>query len=595
MPRQSFYFSDGPYLKAMQGLHAALSGSEAFIKFIGPPRTGKSGVCEKLTQFMGHKGYRVLYFDYAVESPDMLRSMLARELDIPDTVNMLRHLEDALAKESDKPLIIIFDDAHQLSDITLVEIVRLAGVQVDQKRVINLVLCGEPALEKRLNNKREFITLLHHVSHNFLIEPMSADTTLQFLGAFLENSQLPAIQLEPAAQNLFFKSCKGYPGPAFSLCQLLVSIRQHSVEQVPVTKEELQLAIRSADGEQSVPSSSFRDGNRWMIGAPVAAVLVIASLALLMRQLSPPDEESVEDVVPQLEEGSVAAGTDVASPFAIDEIAVEASITDTARDEGQPNTESQVLIAQSISDSRTNRESDAVIEEEPVSDSNLALVTAQERGIPPEILVEPDFESMASAAIAEETAQPALSIDQNESAPPQLASVTLTRPMLMLEEEEVELPDSSNEVVSQEIEELAVHENVADAAEDSIAVSEVEVSSAEQMVNAWVDAWQNQELEQYFASYDENFVPRYHRSKSAWRSNRERVIGNASQISLEISDFVMVSEDGETIEVHFWLAYKSPTYADDTRKKLILRRVPASNTLAASWLILEEINLEVRV
>ena len=42
------------------------------------------------------------------------------------------------------------------------------------------------------------------------------------------------------------------------------------------------------------------------------------------------------------------------------------------------------------------------------------------------------------------------------------------------------------------------------------------------------------------------------------------------------------------IEVHFWLAYESPSYADNTLKKLLL-----SNE-AGSWLIVEEINLEVR-
>jgi len=146
--RQTFYFSDGPYLQAMQGLHAALSGSEAFVKFIGQPRTGKSGVCEKLTQFMRLKDYRVIYFDYPIESPDLLRSMLAKELEIPDSFNIMRHLEDALAAEAEKPLVIIFDDAHLVSDITLIEIYLLAGVQVQQKRVIIFVLCGAAGIRK---------------------------------------------------------------------------------------------------------------------------------------------------------------------------------------------------------------------------------------------------------------------------------------------------------------------------------------------------------------------------------------------------------------------------------------------------------------
>lgn len=330
MARQTFYFSDGPYLQAIQGLHAALSGSEAFVKFIGQPRTGKSGVCEKLTQFMRLKDHRVIYFDYPVESPDMLRSMLAKELDIPNSFNLLRHLEDVLVSEVEKPLVVIFDDAHLLSDITLIEIYRLAGVQVEQKRVINIVLCGETELERRLRGKQvrgkqEFTSLLHHISHNFLLEPMDAATTSHFLLAYLEKMELPGLQLEPAALNQFYKSCKGFPGPAYSLCQLLLSIRQESHELSPITKGELLLAIRSADSEQPVSSSLLREGNRWLLLGPIAAVVVIASLAFLVRLFNPPElQNKVEEPASFAIDVAEQATTSVvaSSPFAADELRV---------------------------------------------------------------------------------------------------------------------------------------------------------------------------------------------------------------------------------------------------------------------------------
>lgn len=584
----------------MQGLHAALSGSEAFVKFIGQPRTGKSGVCEKLTQFMRLKDYQVIYFDYPIESPDMLRSMLAKELDIPDTFNMLRHLEDRLATESGKPLVIIFDDAHQLSDITLIEIYRLAGVQVEQRRVINIVLCGEPELEKRLSSKQEFKSLLQHVSHNFLLEPMNATTAAHFLSAYLEKMELPGLRLDTAALNQFYKSCKGFPGPAYSLCQLVLGIRQGSSEQSPITKEELLLAIRSSNSEQPVSSSLLREGNRWILFAPIAAVVVIASLALLVRQLSPPEEPSSDAVV--------------ASPFAVDELLV--ADTDNPNSIESPlQTESVDVSTQPAVDSTVNQidepdgEQLPSEEELPVSDSNLSLVTAQERGISDETITEPLFEQMASSvSVVKSNDIPTLSvIDESEESstePATLVSVTITRPMLALDDDDIEIAENMQVIEPT----LNLQENAADVVPDvallaleSIeplpepAAPELLPISPQQMVQSWLDAWEGQDLENYFASYADDFVPRYHRSKSAWQSNRERVIGNASQISLELSDFVIISEDAETIEVHFWLAYSSPSYRDDTRKKLVLRKLPASDQAMARLVILEEINLEVRV
>lgn len=417
----------------MHGLHSALSGAEAFVKFIGQPRTGKSGVCKKLTLFMQHKGYRVIYFDHAVESPDMLRSLLAKELDIPDTINILRHLEDALADESGKPLILIFDDAHQLSDITLIDIYRLAGVQVQQKRVINLVLCGEPELERRLSRKKEFTALLHHVSHNFLLDPMDADTTSHFLQAYLQEMGMPGLQLEPAAQSQFFKSCRGFPGPAYSLCQLVLSLRQNDAELSLVTKEDLQRAIRSADSEQPVASGQNREGNRRMLFAPIVAVIVIASLAFLLRQLNPPDsavEEAPSINVDSLVE-STADRTD-SSPFAVDEVSAvsasgAASSSRSAENvdvviESQANTVPVVLAP-------AQEEEPEIVEPVPVSDSDLALVTAQERGIPQESITEPEFEQLAAPPAAlNANVEPVLSAEDESLAVQevvQLANVTL--------------------------------------------------------------------------------------------------------------------------------------------------------------------------
>ena len=55
-----------------------------------------------------------------------------------------------------------------------------------------------------------------------------------------------------------------------------------------------------------------------------------------------------------------------------------------------------------------------------------------------------------------------------------------------------------------------------------------------------------------------------------------------------MTEFQLISQVNGTIEVHFWLAYESPSYSDDTLKKLLLRNE------AGVWLITEEINLEVR-
>ena len=217
MQQNKFYFSGGPYQQILQGLHDSLSTPEAFIKLMGPAHSGKSTLCDKLAQYMRRKGYQVVHFDYAIESPEMLRTMLARELDLPNLTNFARVLEDALVDKTDKPLILIFDDSHLLSDISLIEIYRLAEVQVGTRRMLNIVLCGDTSLEQRLLSNAEFKSLLLQVSHKFYLEPMDAETLSMFFITYLEKAGMQGLQLDPTAMNYFYKSCKLKIYPSLSL------------------------------------------------------------------------------------------------------------------------------------------------------------------------------------------------------------------------------------------------------------------------------------------------------------------------------------------------------------------------------------------
>ena len=105
---------------------------------------------------------------------------------------------------------------------------------------------------------------------------------------------------------------------------------------------------------------------------------------------------------------------------------------------------------------------------------------------------------------------------------------------------------------------------------------------------AWLQAWESQQLEHYFARYHGQFQPRYQESVAAWRQNRQRVIGGAEFIRVQMRDFSVIEESDSEVEVQFWLDYESGRYRDQTLKKLVL--VPGES----GWQILEEVNLELR-
>jgi hypothetical protein len=102
--------------------------------------------------------------------------------------------------------------------------------------------------------------------------------------------------------------------------------------------------------------------------------------------------------------------------------------------------------------------------------------------------------------------------------------------------------------------------------------------------------------EDYFSSYSSEFEPRFENSLAHWRigalahwrASRTRVIGNAQWIRLTLPEYEVIEELPNTVKVHFWLDYESPTFSNSTKKKLVLSRD------SGDWTILEEINLQVR-
>jgi type II secretory pathway predicted ATPase ExeA len=586
----AFYFGEGPYLQTLQGLHSALSAPEAFVKLLGNPQTGKSTLCEKLAQYMRRKGFRVIFFKAAVESPDMLRTMLARELKLPVSSNFARMIEDTLVSEDGRPIVLIFDDAHLLTDITLLEIYRLAEVQVQKKRVLNILLCGELSLEKRLLSKHEFKTMLLSVSNRYELTPMDRETLGQFLYRYVEKCGVPGLQLEPAAMNILYKSCRGYPGPALSLCRLLVESRQGSTDIRPVSKSELTQVLKN-NAQAGLPGGLKSDSQNLRPLLPIAAVIMVASVGFLYQQIGNDDADI---------DSQSAVAEPMPSPFAAGEEAAVETPAEPPSTAGQPEQDSGILAsassgAEQIDAAETTPdvvavasvEDDPPVSEppiqpdiptlpaeipEPVSDSSLALVTAEEIGVADDAISQPEFEPL-SAEVVSDRNETASEMPEEEVSPAQPAQAE---------------PEPQDAEVIVATNALAVVRAEDDASSAAGPLDADPVAQLEAAVLQWLTAWEAQSLDDYFASYHSGFTPRYHDSVAAWRNNRQRVIGGASSIKLTPSDFEHVGVEEGMQDVRLWLRYESPNYSDSTLKKLLLLEEEGV------WKIVEEINLQVR-
>lgn len=602
---KEFYFNGEPYLPTLQRIHHALTQEGAFVELVGDAGVGKSSICSKLNQYLARKDYWVITFRQGIESVDMLHSLLARELDIAALDNIKAVLSETL-RVLEQPVVLIIDDAHLLSDVVLMEIVRLCE---DTEHGLRVLLCREASLQESMHTQRSVKELDDRLTDWIHLQPMSAEQLRVFLRAYFDDNGLHGIALEAEAQAQLYRLCRGFPEPALNYAQHLLSWFLGNPDTHTLNRRKLDQIVKNKDDAAVLPGLAVREGIQRNGLLPVGLVVVVASLAFLYQQLAsdepapPPPAESpflaseAEPAPGQQANAQLpadpSAGNAVATPdSAADASAEELPVVpvESAAQEPDSISPQQQALARELARQAELRER----AEEAVSDSGLALVTAEQRGISVDQFALPEYEELlelagtdgGQATVAAEPDPEELATDRTEDSetlesPPTEAAV----PALAEVEAEVEPePEIEAETGAESIADATVPVATAEAAPETAGSGQLQAT-----VVAWIEAWQSQSLADYFALYHADFQPRYHDSVTAWRQNRQRVIGNAEFIDLQMRDFEVIEVTDQQAEVHFWLRYESGSYSDDTLKKLVLVAVESG------WQILEEVNLEVRV
>ena len=92
------------------------------------------------------------------------------------------------------------------------------------------------------------------------------------------------------------------------------------------------------------------------------------------------------------------------------------------------------------------------------------------------------------------------------------------------------------------------------------------------MLKAWAQAWSNRDIAGYLGFYAPDFVPAQGK-RGTWARERERIIGEAGSIKLDLSDIRLTVKDKDSATTSFGQAYQSPIFRDVVNKTLEWKRV----------------------
>ena len=178
-PDSAFFYSHDGAQAALNMLLVALRSGEGFLKIVGEVGCGKTVLCRQLLKTL--QGECVTAY---IPNPDMgpndLLMALVIELKIEITPPLSRHkvhnaLRDCLLQHAreGRRVVVCIDEAQAIPLRTVESLRLLSNLETEKRKLLQLVLLGQPELDKKLA-RPEIRQLLQRITFSEYLGPMMA-------------------------------------------------------------------------------------------------------------------------------------------------------------------------------------------------------------------------------------------------------------------------------------------------------------------------------------------------------------------------------------------------------------------------------------
>lgn len=197
-------------------LKTALDAGEGFIKVTGEVGSGKTLLCRLLLQ-QAEPDWQLAYLPDPCLTPLELRWALALELglqysgniDPPQLLQLLqRHL--MLLAAQGKKTIVLLDEAQALPDETLEALRLITNLETEQRKLLQVVLFGQPELNRRLAAYR-FRQLRQRITFSSHVNLMSTKQVSAYLQQRMTQAGAGKVMFSSAATAAISRYSRGIP------------------------------------------------------------------------------------------------------------------------------------------------------------------------------------------------------------------------------------------------------------------------------------------------------------------------------------------------------------------------------------------------
>lgn len=217
-PDTSFFFAHSSHQEALNTLMVAVRSGEGFMKVVGEVGTGKTILCRKFLDALERDHFISAYIPNPYVGPNTLLLAVADELSIPYPERVTQHqllklltkfLLDGYAQN--KRVVLCLDEAQAMPVETLEALRLLTNLETERRKLLQVVLFGQPELDARLNN-RAIRQLKQRITFSCRLQPLAFEDVDFYIAHRLAIAGYrgPRLFAEDAVKRLFRVS-RGVP------------------------------------------------------------------------------------------------------------------------------------------------------------------------------------------------------------------------------------------------------------------------------------------------------------------------------------------------------------------------------------------------
>lgn len=178
-PDTSFFFPHSSHQEALNTLLVAARTGEGFMKVVGEVGTGKTLLCRKFLDALDRDRFVTAYLPNPYLRPETLLLAVADELGIayPEHVpqhQLLRLLTRCLldSHAAGRRVVLCLDEAQAMPTETLEALRLLTNLETERRKLLQVVLFGQPELDARLANPA-VRQLKQRITFSYRLRPLS--------------------------------------------------------------------------------------------------------------------------------------------------------------------------------------------------------------------------------------------------------------------------------------------------------------------------------------------------------------------------------------------------------------------------------------